>query len=299
MNIKELKLWTALVTPMQSDGSVDFASLENIIRRQEAAGNGILLLGSTGEGLALDQEEKKSVVSFVSGMNPDVAVMVGVGGFNLKQQQQWIQTCNPLNIDAFLLVSPLYSKPGPVGMESWFRSLLDVSDKPCMLYNIPGRTGVKIPPSVIQELSGHPNMWSIKEASGSKTDFNAFRQAIPEIPLFSGDDLMLPVFAEYGCSGLVSVASNVWPQATSRYVELSLTGETFSFGEVWPNAIKALFSASNPIPAKILLVEKGWIEHPELRLPLTIRELNDKNRLLEADKTILNWYSNLKIKDRS
>jgi 4-hydroxy-tetrahydrodipicolinate synthase len=148
MNINELKLWTALVTPMQADGSVDFVSLENIVRRQEAAGNGILLLGSTGEGLALDQEEKKSVVSFVSRMNPDVAVMAGVGGFNLKMQQQWIETCNHLNINAFLLVAPLYSKPRPVGMESWFRSLLDVSGKPCMLYNIPGRTGVKIPPSV-------------------------------------------------------------------------------------------------------------------------------------------------------
>ncbi len=297
MNINELKLWTALVTPMQSDGSVDFAGLENIVRQQEAAGNGILLLGSTGEGLALDQEEKKSVVSFVSGMNPDIGVMVGVGGFNLKQQQQWIETCNHLNIDAFLLVSPLYSKPGPVGMEAWFRSLLDVSGKPCMLYNIPGRTGVKIPPSVIQALSGHPNMWSIKEASGSKTDYNTFRQTTPEIPIFSGDDLMLPVFAEFGCSGLVSVASNIWPQATARYVDLSLARETSSFGEVWTKAVKALFSASNPIPAKVLLVEKGWIEHPDLRLPLTTRELKDKNILLEADKSILNWYSNLKIKD--
>jgi 4-hydroxy-tetrahydrodipicolinate synthase len=296
MNIKDITLWTALVTPMKSDGSVDYPGLEAIIRRQESAGNGILLMGSTGEGLALGDDEKVSIVKFVSELNPETPVMVGVGGFNLEKQSQWIQTCNHLNIDAFLLVSPLYSKPGPIGMEQWFRSLLDVSDKPCMLYNIPGRTGIEIPPAVIQKLYSHKNMWSLKEASGDISDYRAFRNAAPDLPIFSGDDKMLPVFVEAGCNGLVSVASNVWPQATKRYVELSLKQQTSTFEEVWPPAIRALFSVSNPIPVKVLMVEKGWFKSSALRLPLTSRELIDKGVLFEADEIISNWYSNHKQK---
>lgn len=290
MNIKKLRLWTALITPMNGDGSIDFDSLENIIRIQEAAGNGILLLGSTGEGLALADEEKKSVVSFVSELNPGTGVMVGVGGFNLENQKKWVQYCNQLNIDAFLMVSPLYSKPGPVGMEMWFRSLLDAAERPCMLYNIPGRTGIKISPVTIKNLSSHKNLWSMKEASGSEKEFNAFREHAPELSLYSGDDFLLPVLVKSGCYGLVSVASNVWPEATSRYVELSLAGNTSSFGDIWPTANKSLFTVSNPIPAKIILVEKGWIGNAALRLPLTEKELGNKKILLDADKAISDWY---------
>jgi 4-hydroxy-tetrahydrodipicolinate synthase len=297
MNINDFTLWTALVTPMNSDGSIDYDGLEAIIQRQEEAGNGILLMGSTGEGLAIGDEEKDDIVNFVSELNPDTPVMVGVGGFNLEKQGKWIQNCNSLNIDAFLLVSPLYSKPGPVGMEQWFRSLLDLSEKPCMLYNIPGRTGIEIPPAVIRRLSGHRNMWSLKEASGNISDYRAFRNATPDLPIFSGDDKMLPVFVEAGCNGLVSVASNVWPEATRMYVELSLQSETSTFNDAWPAAIQALFSVSNPIPVKILMVEKGWIKSPALRLPLTCRELVDKDVLFEAEELISNWYSNLKIKN--
>jgi 4-hydroxy-tetrahydrodipicolinate synthase len=294
MNIKKLRLWTALITPMNGDGSIDFKSLERIIQIQESAGNGILLLGSTGEGLALSDEEKKSVVSFVSELNPGTGVMAGVGGFNLENQKNWIEFCNQLNIDAFLLVSPLYSKPGPVGMEKWFGTLLDTAERPCMLYNIPGRTGIEIPPVVVKNLSGYRNMWSLKEASGSEIKFNEFRKSAPGVALYSGDDNLLPLLAKSGCIGLVSVASNVWPEATSRYVELSLAGDTSSFGNIWPTANKALFTVSNPIPAKVLLVEKGLISNSALRLPLIDQELGNKKILMDADKAISEWYLNHK-----
>ncbi|MEX2455867.1 MAG: dihydrodipicolinate synthase family protein, partial [Balneolaceae bacterium] len=111
--MKSIKLWTALITPMKSDGSIHFDDLEKVVKRQENAGNGILLIGSTGEGLALSDPEKLAVVEFVSKLNLKVPMMVGVGGFNLEVQKNWIESCNELNIDSFLLVSPLYSKPGP------------------------------------------------------------------------------------------------------------------------------------------------------------------------------------------
>lgn len=292
--MKSITLWTALITPMKRSGGVHYENFKTLIHRQEEAGNGILLLGSTGEGLALMEEEKKSIVRFVSDLRPDVPLMVGVGGFQLPKQVEWIEYCNKLNIDAFLAVAPLYAKPGPPGQTKWFRELLDIADKPCMIYNIPSRTGVKIPPAVIRELSGHPRFWSVKEASGRLDDYQKFRETVPDVPLFSGDDGLLPVFATAGCAGLVSVASNVWPMETSRYVELCLNGATESLFPVWKQAVEALFSAPNPIPAKVLLNRKGIIETAVLRLPLTVDELKSTAHLLEADKAITNWYNHNK-----
>ncbi|MEX0994562.1 MAG: 4-hydroxy-tetrahydrodipicolinate synthase [Balneolaceae bacterium] len=289
--MKNTQLWTALVTPMQPDGQIDFEDLESLVRRQEKAGNGVLLIGSTGEGLALGEEEKMAVVEHVSDMQLSVPVMAGVGGYNLEIQKKWIRYCNGLEIDAFLLVTPLYSKPGPVGQVEWFTALLSVSEKPCMVYNIPGRTGAKIPPSVFDKIESHTNFWSIKEASGSIRDYQAFRLAIPNVPIYSGDDGMLPFFAVAGCSGLVSVASNVWPEATKLYVERCLKGETESLFPLWKHATEILFCVSNPIPAKMLLLEKGLIKSPVLRMPLTPSELDSTEDLIHMDQEISNWFN--------
>jgi 4-hydroxy-tetrahydrodipicolinate synthase len=286
------KLWTALITPMHQSGEIHFGDLEKLIRRQELAGNGILLIGSTGEGLALNDDEKKEIIDFSAKLNVSVPVMAGVGGFQIENQKAWIQYCND-KVDAFLLVAPLYSKPGPVGLKKWFTELMDVADKPCMIYNIPSRTGVKIPPTVIKELSGHSRFWSIKEASGSIADYQEFSEMVPKASMFSGDDGLLPFFAVSGCSGLVSVSSNVWPKETAKYVELCLSGKTDSLFPTWKRAIEALFSAPNPVPVKVLLHQKGIIENSTLRLPLTEKELKSIEQLSQVDEEIINWYQKI------
>ena len=283
------KLWTALITPMYQSGEVHFGDLEKLIRRQESAGNGILLIGSTGEGLALTDDEKREIIEFSANLDLSVPVMAGVGGFQIENQKAWIQFCND-KVDAFLMVAPLYSKPGPVGQKNWFLDLMDVAEKPCMIYNIPSRTGVKIPPTVIKELSGHSKFWSIKEASGSIADYKEYREMVPQASMFSGDDALLPFFAAAGCSGLVSVSSNVWPEETAKYVELSLEGKTDSLFPVWKRAVEAMFSAPNPVPVKALLHQKGIIESSALRAPLTEKELNNMDQLKQADEEIINWY---------
>jgi len=292
--MKDKTLWTALITPMTEDGSVDFKSLEYLIRVQEKVGNGILLIGSTGEGLALSDQEKRDVVEFASSLEPEVPLMAGVGGMNADIQESWIQYCNMLNIDAFLLVTPLYSKPGPVGQAAWFKRLLGASDKPCMIYNIPSRTGIDLTPQVVQSIRSHPNFWSVKEASGSLAFYQLLRRTAPEIPIFSGDDGLLAFFKPAGCAGLVSVAANVWPNETALYVQKCLAGDTESLFPLWNRAVEALFSASNPIPAKLLLHQKGKITSPELRLPLLKEELDDLTELTAIDKQIENWYINNK-----
>ncbi|MEX1010599.1 MAG: 4-hydroxy-tetrahydrodipicolinate synthase [Balneolaceae bacterium] len=291
---EHVPLWTALVTPMLQNGKIDLENLENLIRRQESSGNGVLLIGSTGEGLALSDREKRQVVEIAAGLNPTVPLMAGVGGYNLEAQKEWVRFGNQLEIDAFLMVAPLYSKPGPVGQKLWFEALLDVAEKPCMIYNIPSRTGVRIPPDVFAGLDGHPRFCSIKEASGSVQEYQAIREAVPDVPLYSGDDGLLPFFAASGCSGLVSVASNVWPEATRLYVDRCLKRDAGDIVPLWRRASTALFSAPNPIPAKHLLFEKGWISSDTLRPPLTSEDLSRDDSLKSVDREIENWLTSVR-----
>lgn len=292
--MSDLKLWTALITPMNPDGSVHYEDLKRLLNRQEDAGNGILILGSTGEGISFSESEKRDIIKFVADRDLKTPVMAGVGGIRLEDQLEWIDYCNDLDIDSFLLVAPLYSKPGRFGQSEWFTELLNRSAKRCMIYNIPSRTGVKIPPEVLQDIQPHPNCWAVKEASGSMEDFKMFRELVPELPLYSGDDALLPDFSTAGCAGLVSVAANVWPAETKLYVEKCLAGKTEGLNPTWITAIKALFSAPNPIPSKVLLHTKNEISNSVLRPPLTEKDLLNKSHLLDADRDIIEWYKSNK-----
>lgn len=286
----DTKLWTALVTPMKENGDLDLEDFASLIHKQNEAGNGVLVLGSTGEGLALGLEDKKQVVNTATSLNIDVPIMVGVGGFNLREQIEWIEYCQEFDPDAFLLVTPLYAKPEVNGQIEWFRSLMDAADKPCMLYNVPSRTGSWLEKEVLGELADHPNMYALKEAGGSIAKFQEYREAAPEVPLYSGDDGMTPYFSLNGCRGLVSVMANVWPKATHKYLDLCLEGKTQDLVQHWKEPIASLFEVSNPIPSKVILREKGWIKTSTLRPPLSDQELENSERLQQADESINKWY---------
>ena len=288
--ITETKVWTALITPMDESGNLQLDDLASLIHKQDEAGNGVLVLGSTGEGLALGIEDKKKVVETAASLNIDVPIMAGVGGFNHRTQLEWMEYCQQFEIDAFLLVTPLYAKPAAKGQVQWFKTLLDAAERPCMLYNVPSRTGVKMSPGVLQELHGHPNFAALKEASGSIDDYQEFRKTAPDMAFYSGDDALLPFFAMAGCDGLVSVASNVWPKAVHRYVDRCLEGRGPELLPLWQECTDVLFSAPNPVPAKVLLKEKGWISSSALRPPLTEEEVKDTSLLKNADRMIRDWY---------
>jgi len=285
-------LWTALVTPLLNSGAIDFPSLKQLAVNQATAGNGIVLLGSTGEGLALTSKEQLSIVEFVCQLSLDTPLMVAVGGYNLTEQRHWIATCNQLPISAYLLGSPIYAKPGVVGQTQWFSALLDAANFPCMLYNVPSRSGVSIPIETLQTLQEHPHCWALKEASGDLNQVLAYRQYCPDIALFSGEDAMMPYLAQAGVKGLVSVCSNAWPRATHKYVELSLAGETQGLFPLWQNAVDELFQVASPIPVKNLMHQKEMISTPLLRAPLTHLELVENNSLLASDKLINQWLEN-------
>ncbi|SEK98582.1 4-hydroxy-tetrahydrodipicolinate synthase [Colwellia chukchiensis] len=283
-------LWTALITPLDDNGDIDYPSLGNLVLAQNAANNGILLLGSTGEGLALTYSEQLAIVEYVCAMTVQVPLMVAVAGYNLSQQLAWIAKCNTLAIDAYLLTSPIYAKPGPIGQTQWFNQLLDAADLPCMLYNVPSRTGGEIALSALAQVQGHPNCWALKEASGDLNKLLAYRQHCPDIELYSGEDAMMPFLAAADVKGLVSVSANVWPQATKRYVELALAQQTDGLFQLWSPAIAALFQVTSPIPVKVLLAQLKRISSATLRLPLCQSEISANHGLMTIHEDIQQWW---------
>ncbi|WP_245323082.1 4-hydroxy-tetrahydrodipicolinate synthase [Francisella sp. LA112445] len=293
MNINK-DLYTAIVTPMLENGEIDYCSFERILKYQAESGCGILILGSTGEALALSFEEQCEVVKFTCSLELNTPIMVGVGGSRLDQQIKWIEFCNSENIDCFLLVTPLYAKPGTVGQTNWFRSLLDAAQKPCVLYNVPSRTGVNLSYEALENIKGHKNAWAIKEASGDCERFAKYAQIAPNLRMYSGEDGILPELSNCGAVGLISVISNIWPKQVRSYVKESINKTIQqSHRQTWKDATKACFEVANPIPVKVWLKYNGVIRSSTLRAPLVAEELTDITNLKKANSLVKQSYTDL------
>lgn len=285
-------LWTALVTPLTKEGTIDYDSLEVLLRKQEEAGNGILIMGSTGEGLNLLDSEKRELITFTTLQQLEVPVMAGIGGMQLNAQIELMNFADDAGIDAFLLVTPLYAKPGKEGQLAWFSTLMRETSTPCMVYNVPSRTGVAMHPDVPAYLSRtFPNYMGVKEASGSVERFCEFRDNAPKAPLYGGDDILIGDFIDDGAVGLVSVAANAWPKETHMIVDLYLQGKADQVFSEWKESCQLLFRAPNPVPVKTLLQHKGWIAQDQVRLPLSNDDMTQdaEEALLEADRKIHEW----------
>lgn len=290
MQLNDFPLWTAVITPMDENGQVHYDDLLKVLKAQDSAKNGLLILGSTGEALNLDMDESKKILEYTLSQNLKSPIMVGVGGINLGQTREWINYLETLKIDAYLLVTPLYAKPGTKGQYNWFKDLMDLSTRPCMLYNVPSRTGIKMSFEAVSMLKDHKNLWAIKEASGSTEDFAKYVECAPNSRVYSGDDALLAEFAPLGCKGLVSVAANVWPEQTHRYVEKALDG-SLKEKSLWSECSNSLFLASNPIPVKALMAHDGQISTGILREPLTHTDLESINELVSSHSKINEWFS--------
>lgn len=282
-------LWTASVTPFSHDSlSIDYKSLKNCLLQQEKEGNGIVLLGSTGESLSLTKREKISLLSFVSKLSLKVPIMCGVPNDNLFSAVEWIKICKEYNIQGFLASTPTYTKPGVKGQVKWFESLLDTSEVPMMLYNVPSRTGVELYPSVVHYLKDHERFCAIKEASGSLNFIDSYQKAAPKISIYSGDDEMMPEMALKGAKGLVSVASNVWLKGIRKYV-LSCLSKDFSDLDMnlWKEVLCLLKQTVNPISIKALLYDLKRISSGAVRIPLSQEDGLFRDLLLEKHKEII------------
>lgn len=290
-NLNDYPLWTAVVTPMHPDSTIDFESLEKGLRDQEAANNAIVVLGSTGEALNLSRRECKRVLEFTMGLNLKVPVMTGLPGFNLEETLEYLDYLETLNLDAYLMVTPLYAKPGEHGQTHWFNALMNRATKPCMLYNVPGRTAVKMSFDAVKNLASHKNFWAIKEASGSVADFKKYADAAPNVRMYSGDDSMVADYVPHRCVGLVSVASNIWPKETNLYTKKAID-KKLSTDDIalWKRAADTMFIVSNPVPVKNIMWAKGKIANKTMRAPLSDRDLTDNSVILKACDEVEAWY---------
>ena len=276
----------AMITPFHPDGSVNFDALTSLLERQIAAGtDGILTLGTTGEYPTMSHEEDASVVAHtIKVVNGRVPVMVGSGSNCTATQVEKSIEYQDMGADALLLIAPYYNKANPEGMLRHFTETADRVKIPCLLYNVPGRTGCSIPVSVVERLAKHPQICGIKEASGDMSYAMQIAHCVgPDFALYSGnDDITLPLMS-IGGSGVISVFANVMPEMCHQIVRDYAEGrqdQALANHLKYLKLMNDLFIEVNPIPVKAAMSLLGLHAGP-LRLPLC--ELSGEHQaVLEA-----------------
>lgn len=262
--------FTALVTPFNADGSVDYTALRALVQWQTENGvEGLVAVGTTGESPTLDVEEHIRVITTtVEAAAGKAQVIAGTGANATSEAIELTRAVLGSGVAATLQVTPYYNKPNAEGLFRHFAAVADLG-LPVMLYNVPGRSGKEIPLDVVVRLASYPNIAAIKEAAGSVDRVSAIRDAC-ELPVFSGDDSLTLPMISVGACGVVSVASNVIPKEMSTLVRLALAGDVTNARELhrtYYPLFRDLFIDTNPIPVKAALAMMNRVG-PTFRLPL-------------------------------
>lgn len=263
---------TALITPFRN-GEVDYEAYARIVDSQIEAGIDFLVpLGTTAETPCLSTAEKVEILKVTKDHSAGKPLLVGVGTNSLTGTLENIRTVSPYGADAYLVVVPYYNKPTQEGLYRYFTAVADAADKPVVLYNVPGRTGVNMEASTTLRLAHHPNIVAIKEASGNKEQNLKILNGRPEgFLVYSGNDDETYAHMLSGGDGIISVASNAQPKCMAEFVHLMLEGKVDEGLQMHCRLqplFKACFVESNPIPVKAALSQMGLIAN-ECRLPLT------------------------------
>lgn len=280
------KVLTAMVTPFDENGEIDFLAVEKLVNHLIANGSdGIVVAGTTGESPTLTTEEKLKLFQTVTEVaNKRVTIIAGTGSNNTKASIELTKKTEKIGVDGIMLVAPYYNKPSQEGLYQHFRSIADTTKLPVMIYNIPGRSGVNISPETTIRLSKISNIVATKEASGN---LEAMAQIIENtddhFSLYSGDDsLTLPILA-IGGKGVISVASHIIGNEIQEMIQQFLNGkivEAASMHRKLLPIMKAMFMAPSPSPVKAALNLKG-INVGNVRLPLVPLTEEEQSRLKE------------------
>lgn len=272
--MKDMKLTgcgTALITPFVG-GDVDYEAFAALVDRQVAAGIDFLVpLGTTGETPCLEDDERIRVLETAKEHAGGLPVLVGGGTNSLQHTIRSMQMLDPHGVDAFLIVVPYYNKPTQEGQYQYFKTVAESTDKPIVLYNVPGRTGANMTAETCLRLAELPNVVAVKEASGNRPQIEEIlRNAPKDFAVLSGNDDDTIWMMEQGGAGIISVASNVAPALMAEFVGAMKAGnweKAHAMNEMLTPLFKNCFVESNPIPAKAALAAMGLIRN-ELRLPL-------------------------------
>lgn len=265
---------TALITPLR-DGNVDEAAFRRLLERQIAAGvHGVVPMGTTGESATLHLDEHKRVVEqCVEIAAGRIRVIAGAGSSATDKAIELTRFAKTVGADGALVVTPYYNRPSQAGMQAHFEAVADAVQLPILLYNVPGRTGVDLSNETVAALAAHPNIVGIKDASADVARASWMRANIHgAFDLISGDDSSYLGYASHGGVGVISVTSNVAPEAMVALYDAIQAGD-FAVARSWQERLiglhKALFLDNSPSPAKYALARLGLCEE-EVRLPLSL-----------------------------
>lgn len=280
---------TAIITPMFEDGSVDYESFKRLIDWQIEQGvNAIVSVGTTGEGSTLDDAEHKEAMKFtVDYVAGRVPVIAGTGSNDTAYAVQLTEYACEIGADAMLLVTPYYNKATQEGLYQSFKLIADKSTKPCILYNVPSRTGCNLLPATVARLADHPNIVAVKEACGNISQIAELAALCGDkIDIYSGnDDQIVPILA-LGGQGVISVLSNIMPAETVEMCDAFFRGDLEKSRKLQLDLlplINALFCEVNPIPVKAACAAMGYGGN-YLRLPLTPMSKANEEKLLALMK---------------
>lgn len=283
--------YVALVTPFKNN-EIDYNALENLLDfHLENGTDGILFCGTTGESPTLAGDEKERLVRFgIKKIAGKLPVMLGTGTNNLSHTISATARAKEWGADSALIITPYYNKPTQNGLYLYFKSVVENTDIPIVIYNVPGRTGVNIQAETTLKLAHEfTNIVAIKEASGDLVQLSQIvRDAPAGFTVLSGEDALNYPILCCGGSGVISVTANIVPQIVHNIVEFSEKGKREMALELHLELLKlnnAMFIETNPIPVKESLHLMGMIER-ELRLPMC--KLQDDN--LAKLKNILTEY---------
>ena len=277
---------TAIVTPYLENG-VDYEKYAELIDFQYAGGtSAILVCGTTGENPTHTAEEHDKLVELtVEKCKGRMKVIVGVGGYNTEHVLEQAKQAEAAGADGILMVTPYYNKTTQKGLVAHFTYVADRVSVPMIVYNVPSRTGIGVKPATYLELSRHPNINGVKEASGNIAEYALTRSMCgDELVFWSGNDSDTVPMMSLGAKGVISVASNIIPADVVKLCALCLDGDFAAAAQEYfrlADFFDKLFIETNPIPVKAAMNLAG-MNVGKLRLPLVEISEGAKAKLIES-----------------
>ena len=280
--------YTAIVTPFNKDGSVDYGKLRALIALQIEGGiDGIVPVGTTGESPTLDFDEHEKVIeTSIEASRGKIKVVAGTGANSTAEALQLTKHALGAGADGTLQVTPYYNKPNQEGLYRHFSAIADLG-LPVVLYNVPGRSAREIDIATIVRLARHPKVVAVKEAAGSVDRVSQILRACSMTVLSGDDSLTLPMMA-VGASGVISVVSNIAPRPVSDMVHAAQAGQwdkARALHMKYHRLFTDLFIDTNPIPIKAAMAMAGLIEET-YRLPLCETSEANRKKIAECLKDV-------------
>ena len=263
---------TAIVTPFRA-GSIDREAFKRLIRAQADGGTAaVIVCGTTGEGATLSPAEHSELFRLAADEAAGrMKIIAGIGSNDTAAALDMAKRAEDAGTDGVLMVTPYYNKTTQAGLIEHFTYVADRTVLPLIVYNVPSRTGVGVAPETYAVLADHPNIRAVKEASGNIGEFARTKALCGDkLTFYSGNDSDTVAMMALGAKGVISVASNLVPEAVSRLCALCLAGDypaAAALNERYMDLFAALFWEVNPIPVKTAMALAGLCSG-EMRLPL-------------------------------